>query len=208
MLKKPLFETGYPPVDNSLAEILDIIESSSVPEDFSHAIDTLEWLKKLSDSPLQAEQIISAIGHDIERAIPERKVRREDFDNYDEFKLAHAKNSALIVAEILERNQIPSSIISKAIVLIERHEFGGDPLSDLLKDADSLSFFTNNLKYYSQRFERAEVLRRCIWGYRRLSERAKQFFTTIQLNEPGLQEFLELASSQNDSSSIPFNAKR
>ena len=82
-------------------EIESTIAASRVPEDPVHAKNTVQWLCKLdpdSDETLQ----IAALGHDIKRAIEERKVvRREDFDDYDQFKAAHAANSAEILKDIL-----------------------------------------------------------------------------------------------------------
>ena len=63
------------------------------------------------------------------------------------------------------------------------HEVGGDARSDLLMDADSLSYFDVNLPLYRERNSREETLRRCAWGYRRLSERAK--LIVAQLYPPG-----------------------
>jgi len=56
---------------------------------------------------------ISALAHDIERAIIERKVRRSDFDDYDEFKKVHAKKSSKILREILSESQISETIIDE-----------------------------------------------------------------------------------------------
>jgi hypothetical protein len=50
---------------------------------------------------------------------------------------------------------------------------GGDPRSGLLKDADSLSYFDVNLPLYFERHGWEETRRRCVWGYRRLSEPAR-----------------------------------
>ena len=55
-----------------------IIKKSQVPEDPIHSKNTLEWLLKLKPDADDALKI-AALGHDIERAIAERKVRREDF---------------------------------------------------------------------------------------------------------------------------------
>ena len=46
---------------------------------------------------------------------------------------------------------------------------GGDNRSDLIKDADSTSYFEVNMPLYYQREGWEETKRRCIWGYRRLS---------------------------------------
>jgi len=56
---------------------------------------------------------------------------------------------------------------------VRYHETGGDPRADLLRDADSLSYFDVNLPLYHAREGDEETLRRCIWGIRRLSPRAR-----------------------------------
>jgi hypothetical protein len=40
-------------------------------------------------------------------------------------------------------------------------------------DADGISYFDVNLPFYLERNTWEETRRRCVWGYRRLSERAK-----------------------------------
>jgi hypothetical protein len=52
-----------------------------------------------------------------------------------------------------------------------------------LVDADSLSYFDVNLPLYHRRNSREESLRRCVWGYRRLSERARSI--AVRLRPPG-----------------------
>ena len=95
--------------------------------------------------------------------------RRGDFNDYDSFKEAHAVNGAKMLREILESCCLESSLVEEACRLVVRHEFGGDPVSDLLKDADSISYFEVNLPLYYQREGYEETLRRCVWGYHRLS---------------------------------------
>ena len=89
---------------NSLActkrRIREIVARSRVPEDPRHAENTLAWLLRLAPEADEALQI-AALGHDIERAIESRKVRRPDFPDYDAFKAAHAENSARILAEVM-----------------------------------------------------------------------------------------------------------
>jgi len=52
--------------------------------------------------------------------------------------------------------------------LIVNHETGGDKRSDILKYADSISFFNVNLEYYFERNAEEETKNRCIWGLERL----------------------------------------
>jgi hypothetical protein len=153
--------------------IAEVIAGSTVPEDPGHSFNTLQWLIELApgaDSALR----IAALGHDIDRAIEERKVKRADFADYDEFKAAHARNSAGILLEILQECGVEDEALRREVHrLVCRHEVGGDPRSELLKDADGISYFDVNLPHYFERNGREETRRRCAWGYRRLSERAK-----------------------------------
>jgi len=59
-----------------------VISGSSVPEDAPHSKNTLQWLLKLQPAADEALQI-AALGHDIERAVNDRKVRREDYGEQD-----------------------------------------------------------------------------------------------------------------------------
>lgn len=153
--------------------IRSTIARSSVPEDPKHAENTLMWLLKLKPDADEALQI-AALGHDIERAIEERKVRREDFSDYDAFKAAHAENGAVILREIMKSCEVSDpDLIDEVCRLVLCHEVGGDPRADLLKDADSISFFDVNLLLYFERNGPEETKRRILWGFQRLSSRMK-----------------------------------
>ena len=163
-------------------EAKDIIDSSPVPEDPIHARNTLKWLLRLYPKADKRLRLASLV-HDIERAIPEKKVKREDYRNYECFKKAHAKNSAIIIKEIMERNGICKEAIKDVVFLVENHETGGSFRADLLKEADSLSFFDVNLHFYAKRHSSDEVIDRCIWGYRRLSDKGKKLALDILRNK-------------------------
>ena len=176
--------------------ISEVIAGSSVPEDPRHSINTLEWLLKFEPSADEALQL-AALGHDIDRAAVASKVLRADFANYDDFKAAHAEHSAKILLEILQWCGVEDSALADELYrLVCAHEVGGDVRSDLLMDADSLSYFDVNLPLYRERNSREETLRRCVWGYGRLSERAKVI--AAQFYPPGheLAELLEEARIQ------------
>ena len=159
-------------IDRVKKSIETIISGSSVPEDPVHSKNTLNWLLKLKPDADQALQI-AALGHDIERAIDQRKVRREDFEHYDQFKAAHAHNSAEILKEVMLNCGVEETLMEQVYDLVNRHEVGGDERSDLLKDADSISYFEVNLPHYYNRHGWDETKRRCLWGYKRLSEKMK-----------------------------------
>ncbi len=160
--------------------IAHVIGQSSVPEDPTHSGNTLKWLLEF-DPKADAALRIAALGHDIERAIEGRKVCRGDFPTYDAFKAAHARNSARILMEILKQCGVEDEPFSREVYrLVRRHEVGGDPRSDLLVDADSISYFDVNLPLYFERNTWEETRRRCTWGYLRLSERAKRIVSDLR----------------------------
>ena len=166
-----------------------VIASSQVLEDSHHADNTLEWLLRLEPDAGEALQL-AALAHDIDRAIERIKIKRTDFDNYDAFKAAHARNSAEILRPILTACGVELNIAEEACRLVEFHEVGGDPGSDLLKDADSISYFDVNLPLYFQREGWDETRRRSHWGYRRLTPRAQEIVRHIDHEDKELARML------------------
>ncbi len=179
---------------NSIAcakqKIRAIISKSGVPEDPVHAENVLEWVLKLKPDAEEALQI-AALAHDIDRAVEKRKISRSDFNDYDAFKAAHAENSARILREILNGCRVEQTIIDEACQLVERHEAGGDLYSDLLKDSDSISFFEVNMPLYFQREGYEETLKRCIWGYQRLSSKMKVICQKMTYSHHSLVKILQ-----------------
>ena len=173
-------------------KIRAVIAGSKVPEDPLHAENTLDWLLRLkrdADKTLQ----VAALGHDIERALETRKVKRGDFPDYDTFKAAHARNSAEILMAIMKDCRVPKDTASEVYLLVCRHETGGDPRSDLIKNADGISYFHVNMPLYYQREGWEETKRRCIWGYRRLSARLKKIVENMTYTDEKLMKLLQEA---------------
>ena len=168
-------------------EIRLVIARSPVSEDPLHAENTLEWLLRLKPDPGSPLQL-AALAHDIDRAVG--GTDRGDFDDYDAFKAAHARNSARLLRPILEACQVPHEIVDEVCRLVEAHEVGGDPASDLLKDADGISFFDVNLPLYYRREDRQEAERRARWGYSRLSPRARDIVNGFRYEEEELNRLL------------------
>lgn len=155
-------------IEPARRRIRSLIEASPVPEDLVHSSNTLEWLLKLSPQADEALQI-AGLGHDIDRAAGQRRVIKTDFEDFEEFKAAHARNSARILEEILGECSVDKLVSQEVFRLVCLHETGGDERSDLLRDADSLSFFEVNLPHYSARHSMEATLFRSIWGYKRLT---------------------------------------
>ena len=173
-------------------KIRAMIGGSKVPEDPQHAENTLDWLLKLKPNADKALQI-AALGHDIERALEVRKVRRADYSDYEIFKAAHAGISAEIIRGIMKECGVPPDTASEVYLLVYRHETGGDPRADLIKNVDSISYFHVNLPLYYQREGREETKRRCIWGYGRLTPQGKKIIESITYADERLTELLREA---------------
>ncbi len=172
------------------SKIEEIIKKSSVPEDPVHSKNTLEWLVQLEPDADDALQI-AALGHDIERAIEHQKVKRKDYRNYDDFKEAHSLNSAKILSGLMEECNIDRKFMDDVTFLVRNHETGGSRRADILKNADSVSFFHVNLPYYLERNGIEETKRRCIWGYRRLLDNLKEVVAGFHYKNKELKTILK-----------------
>jgi len=179
-------------IDCAKQKIRAVISKSSVPEDPIHAENVLEWILKLKPDADETLQI-AALAHDIERSVEGMKIQRSDFDDYNQFKAAHANNSAKILKDILHKCQVEQSIVDEACRLVERHEIGGEQRSDLLKNADSISYFEVNMPLYFQREGYEETLKRCIWGYQKLSPKMKKICQNITYPHHSLVKILKEA---------------
>ncbi|WP_456432244.1 DUF4202 family protein [Thermosulfuriphilus sp.] len=165
------------------------VATSQVPEDPLHAENTLKWLLHLCPKADEALKI-AALGHDIERAMAAQKVKREDFPSYEAFKEAHAANSAQILKKIMKACGAEEAFIQEVCRLVKRHEKGGDPRSNLLKEADSLSFFEVNLPFYATRNSLEETRRRCLWGLKRLSWPSLKLVSGFRFEDRKVQKIL------------------
>jgi len=183
-------------IANAKQKIRKIIAASHVPEDPRHADNTLEWLLHLAPNASDSLQL-AALAHDIDRAIDESKVKREQFDDFNVFKEAHAHNSVIILRPILTACSLEKDVVDEACRLVELHEVGGDLKSDLIKDADSISYFDVNLPLYYKREGLDETKRRSLWGYQRLSPRAKEIVKRIVYENKTLTHLLKAVINES-----------
>ncbi len=179
-------------IERLTTDINRAIVRSPFPEDPFHALNTVEWVLRLdpaADDSLQT----AALGHDIERAFEDRRIRPDTYATYDEYKAAHAANSAVILTELMREAGLDPDIIDDIAGLVAAHETGGEPRSDLLRDADILSFFTVSLPLYYDRHGPATTRRRCVWGYKRLTPALRWEIAGIEFPDPALQELVREA---------------
>ncbi|RZB29471.1 MAG: hypothetical protein AEth_01106 [Candidatus Argoarchaeum ethanivorans] len=169
-------------------------------------------LKPNADEALK----IAALGHDIERTIEEQKVIRKDYISYDDFKKAHALNSAEILKEIMKACNVKKELIDDVFFLVSSHETGGNRRADVLRDADTISFFHVNLPYYSVRNDAEETKGRCLWGYKKLPDTLKRVVANFRYEDKEIESLLrdctvefssEIAKSLNFTAEHAENAE-
>ncbi len=178
-------------IEEAEARIRAAIARSMVPEDPIHAEDTLLILQELcpgADTALK----LAALGHDIERAMPWGiRTNRDHFKDYDQFKKAHAENSSRIIRGILIKCHLPTPLVEEVARLVLHHETGGFKEADILKDADSLSFFRVNLPLFCQREPEQRVRDRIRWGISRLSKDGMAYLREMAEKDDYLRNVLK-----------------
>lgn len=166
-------------------KITKIISKSKTPEDPTHADNVLYWLLQLEPNADEILQL-AAFAHDVERAMPDR-FKPEMFENYDEYKEAHAARAGKITAEILVESGYSNLDANRADELIRDAEFQSDNREvQLICDADSISFFDNNLAYYIKRNDDESTKKKIGFMYNRASERAQTHIARILRQKPEL----------------------
>jgi hypothetical protein len=170
--------------------IRSAISRSRVPEDPLHAENTLAWVLKLMPDADEALQL-AALGHDVERAIESQRVKKNRFRSFDEFKAAHATNSAKVLQSMLEECRVEKGVIEEVCRLVRLHETGGDERSDILRNADSLSYFQDNIPFYFSRNGWMDTKRRAMWGYARLSPQLRQIVARFRYESEDLNALLQ-----------------
>lgn len=168
-------------------EIEEMISKSPVKTDLAHAKSTKKWVLKLKpDSDLALQ--IAALAHDIERCneTPEFNKTKENFDNYDEIKRLHSERSSKVIVDLLKKHHFEESFIQKVSHLVLKHEFGGDGESDVLMDADSLSFFEENFEQYFLKFGEETTRKKIKFMFNRMSKTAQSFAKKFKFKNPEL----------------------
>ena len=173
-------------------KIDNLTKSSSSSIEYSHSQSVLKWLLKLKPEADIALKL-SALGHDIDRSFGQ-PVKREDFKTYEEFKMKHAARSASILRDILSELDFDGKIIEKVVSLVKDHEIGGSGDVEILKEADSLSFFDNNLEHYME--TRPDYMKDKIkFMYSRLSPKARDLVKKIKFKKEMKNIVLETIKS-------------
>jgi len=176
-------------------EIIQIIRNSDCADrmdrqkDSIHSKLTLEWVLKLKPSADHSLQI-AALGHDIDRAIESRRIKKENFEDYNKYKKRHAQESAAIVVEIMKKYDYDEKAIDKVQLLIENHEVGGSGEVEILKNADSLTFFSYDVYYHLRDRSPEMAIKKIKFMYNRLSDEAKKLIKEIEFKDKKVADLI------------------
>ena len=80
----------------------------------------------------------------------------------------------------------------------ETSETGGTRHVDILRDADSISFFHVNLPYYFIRNGVEETKERCLWGYRKLPDNLKKVVAEFDYQNKELELLVRACIGQGE----------
>lgn len=162
-------------------EIKKIIERSPIATDPAHAVQVLKFVLEMK--PHASEELqIAALAHDIERGVAPRS-RSNEGESYESYKKRHAKRSARITVEILQNHGYSKTSIDKVRKLIEIHEEGGSKEADILRDADSISYFDTNIDYYLELYGSKKTQDKIKFMYERASKRAKERINKLEFSK-------------------------
>ena len=179
--------------DFVLEDIKKITEDAADKTEYGHLYSVWQWVFKLKPDADIALQL-PALGHDIDRSIENRRKKREDFATYDEYKKEHALLSAQIMCEILRKHDFEETTIAKVKNLIENHEVGGEGDVEILKEADSITYF-NNLSHYRQTHTQQETIDKIKFMYDRLNDKAKSMVNQIDFKNTELTKLFKEATN-------------
>ena len=170
--------------------IIDFLKLNASDNDFTHALSTREWLLRLEPNAGEILQL-AALAHDIERARND-PVSKRDYFSYGDYKLAHAKASAEIVASLLKPTDYNEAELKHLGNLIRQAEFRSvDPEVQLLCDADSVSFFDKNVTDYLTHNGEDNTRNKMEFMYRRSSKKAQGYIKDRMNTKEGLPLFDE-----------------
>ncbi len=144
-----------------------------------HFERTAYWIKKLEPDADEA-LMIAAIAHDIERAFrsssgTQSKREKEIGYHHIDYLRHHQEAGAKIIESFLAQNGADKKLIDRVKMLVSRHEEGGTHDQNLLKDADSISFFENNISYFLEHkiheAGKENVIKKFKWMYQRITSK-------------------------------------
>lgn len=163
---------------NTKKEITDMLAKSQSYIELSHAENTLYWL--LHMHPKSDEiTMLAAYAHDIERSTPD-KLRKQDYIDYNLYKQLHSEKGGNIASKIASKNGYELMDCNRLNRLIREAEFSSsDVFVQRVCDADSISFFDNNIEHYTNNNSKIRLDHKKVFMYNRATPRARKIIDMI-----------------------------
>ncbi|MCX6726661.1 MAG: DUF4202 family protein [Candidatus Shapirobacteria bacterium] len=176
------------------SEILKIFTDKNIATDPAHSINTYEWLKKI-DQNASEELQIAALAHDIDRAI-DPIIIQEKNESYDNYKARHALRSSKLITDLMIKHRYSQKSVEKTSLFVKNHEIGGDNDTNILTDADSISYFDTNIDWYYEIKGPEKTKDKIIFMYQRVSPRAKKIIISLKFKNPEIQSIFKKCLSE------------
>lgn len=155
-----------------LSQAIEFVDKSFKNKSKPHFERALYYVKVLKPD---ADQIllIAAYAHDIERAYKNKEANTKRFASGESLK-RHELDGGRIMYNFLLSKGTDKGFAKSVQELIAKHEEGGTDDQNILKDADSISYFENNaLKHCewikTKGFSKEEIRRKFDWMYERIT---------------------------------------
>jgi len=148
-----------------------------------HFANTMDWLLKFNPGADEAMQI-AAYAHDTGRALS--KYDKGAFLLDKAALKKHQESGAVEIYDFLIKAGAEEKLAAKVKSLIKKHEVGGTEAQNLIKDADSVSYFeVNALKHIKRtdEFSKAEIKAKFDWMFKRITSK-----TARKIAEPFYKE--------------------
>jgi hypothetical protein len=132
--------------------VIDTFDKVPDNHGVKHFIRTAYWVKQLRPDADEA-LLVSAVAHDIERGFITERSYSNNKSNIkgfrdEEYLSYHQEEGARIITNYLQQIGADTDFIERVKMLVSKHEVGGNDDQNLLKDADSISFFENNIDHF------------------------------------------------------------
>ena len=160
--------------------VIDSFAKAGKARGIKHLKRTVYWVQQLKSDADEA-LLIAAVAHDIERAFRKHNYGKKFQKGFrtNEHLIYHQEKGAEIIADFLRKKNADKKLIERIKKLISKHEVGGNDDQEILKDADSVSFFENNVDRFvvnlAPEVGRENVKDKFDWMFNKISnEKAKQ----------------------------------